>query len=82
MSSRECPVCEAELRKNFDKDKETVNPVSYVEMVEINLLERSHFQWVDLYVDDLSFYSGGFNARAGGFLSPGPTGLPSEEMKR
>ena len=36
-------------------------------MVEINLLERSHFQWVDLFVDDLSFYSGGFNAWAGVF---------------
>ncbi|MAI48946.1 MAG: helicase [Rhodospirillaceae bacterium] len=67
MSSRECPVCGAELRKNIDKDNETVSAVSYVEMVEINLLERSHFQWVDLYVDDLSFYSGGFNAWAGVF---------------
>ena len=36
-------------------------------MVEINLLERSHFQWIDLFVDDLSFYSGGFNAWGGVF---------------
>ena len=44
-----------------------VQPISYVEMVEINLLERSQFQWVDLFVDDLSFYSGGFNAWGGVF---------------
>ena len=76
----DCPSCSDDIpmssrsvryagrtQKESEKDKETASVVSYVEMVEINLLERSHFQWVDLYVDDLSFYSGGFNAWAGGF---------------
>ena len=67
LSSRECPICGVELHKKDDEEKEAATSVSYVEMVEINLLERSHFQWVDLFVDDLSFYSGGFNAWAGVF---------------
>jgi len=67
LSSRECPICGAKLgKRNFD-DKGEALSVSYVEMVEINLLERSHFQWVDLFVDDLSFYSGGYNAWGGVF---------------
>lgn len=67
MSSRECPLCGTELgSRNRDNDDEN-QPVTYIEMVEINLLERSHFQWVDLFVDDLSFYSGGFNAWGGVF---------------
>ena len=67
LSSRECPVCGHEIRKKDAREKGEVSAVSYLEMVEINLLERSHFQWVDLFVDDLSFYSGGFNAWAGVF---------------
>ncbi|MDC0361169.1 DEAD/DEAH box helicase [Alphaproteobacteria bacterium] len=67
LSSRECPICGIELHEKGDQKQEEATKVSYVEMVEINLLERSHFQWVDLFVDDLSFYSGGFNAWAGVF---------------
>ncbi len=67
LSSRECPVCGAELQRKQLDEKEEAQPVSYVEMVEINLLERSHFQWVDLFVDDLSFYSVGFNSWGGVF---------------
>ena len=67
LSSRECPVCGAELQRKDPDEKDEALPVSYVEMVEINLLERSHFQWVDLFVDDLSFYSGGFNSWGGVF---------------
>ena len=67
MSSRQCPICGAGLKeRNYDEGGRE-QPVSYVEMVEINLLERSHFQWIDLFVDDLSFYSGGFNAWGGVF---------------
>ena len=67
MSSRECPLCGTEL-EGRNRDGEVENrPVTHVEMVEINLLERSDFQWVDLFVDDLSFYAGGFNAWGGVF---------------
>ena len=67
MSSRECPLCGIEL-EGRNRDGEVENrPVTYVEMVEINLLERSAFQWVDLFVDDQSFYAGGFNAWGGVF---------------
>lgn len=69
MASRECPICGTELQKSEKAEKGDEIAISHVEMVEINLLERSHFQWVDLYVDDLSFYSGGFNAWAGVFFS-------------
>ena len=67
ISSRECPLCGTELGTKSSDGEANTQPVSYVEMVEINLLERSHFQWVDLFVDDLSFYSGGFNAWGGVF---------------
>jgi len=67
LSSRECPICSKELEKSHRDVDDHVETVSYVEMVEINLLERSHFQWVDLFIDDLSFYSGGFNAWGGVF---------------
>ena len=67
MSSRECPICGAELAKRDPDGEGKVQPVSHVEMVEISLLGRSVFQWVDLFVDDLSFYSGGFNAWGGVF---------------
>ena len=67
ISSQECPICGAAIRQSHAQEKADTSDLSYVEMVEINLLERSHFQWVDLFVDDLSFYSGGFNAWAGVF---------------
>lgn len=67
MSSRKCPLCGTEL-EGRNRDGEVENrPVTYVEMVEINLLERSTFQWVDLFVDGLSFYASGFNAWGGVF---------------
>jgi hypothetical protein len=69
LSSRQCPICGDELEKRDRSGESEVQPLSYVEMVEINLLERSQFQWVDLFVDDLSFYSGGFNAWGGVFCT-------------
>ena len=67
ISSQECPICGAAIRQSHAQEKADTSDLSYVEMVEINLLERSHFQWVDLFVDDLAFYSGGFKAWAGVF---------------
>ena len=39
--------------------------------MEINLLNRSHFEWVDLFGDDASFISGGFDAWGGVFYLSG-----------
>ena len=40
-------------------------------MMEINLLNRSHFEWVDLFGDDASFISTGFEAWGGVFYFNG-----------
>ena len=69
LSSSACPICGHEFRK-VDKEIEK-NPVSSVEMMEINLLERSSFEWVDLFGDDASFISSGFNAWGGVFYING-----------
>jgi Uncharacterised protein family UPF0547. len=69
LSSSACPICGHEFRK-VDKEIEK-DPVSSVEMMEINLLERSSFEWVDLFGDDASFISSGFNAWGGVFYING-----------
>lgn len=67
ISSRECPICGAALESRGRNGHIENRSLTHVEMVEINLLSRSHFQWVDLFVDGLSFYAGGFNAWSGVF---------------
>lgn len=67
ITSRECPICGAEIEGTSHHLHSNTGSLTHVQMVEINLLERSHFQWIDLYVDDLSFYARGFNAWSGVF---------------
>ncbi len=67
ISSRECPICGSGLGSRGRNGHIEDRSLTHVEMVEINLLSRSHFQWVDLFVDGLSFYAGGFNAWSGVF---------------
>ena len=71
LSSHECPICGHNLNRPNDNDEEEKEVLSSVEMMEINLLNRSHFEWVDLFGDDASFISGGFDAWGGVFYSSG-----------
>ena len=73
LSSSECPICGHEFKKSaqeqeIEREKE---PVSSVEMMEINLLDQSHFEWVDLFGDDASLISTGFSAWGGIFYFDG-----------
>ena len=50
---------------------ETKKVMAHSKMMEINLLNRSSFEWVDLYRDNSAFISSGFNAWGGVFLFDG-----------
>jgi len=67
LSSSQCPICGYAFDR-FGREKDTVSSVT---MMEINLLNRSHFEWVDLFGDDLSFVSSGFDAWGGVFYHDG-----------
>ena len=69
LASLECPIC----GHGFQKEKISKKPefVSRVEMMEINLLNRSSFEWVNLFRDNSAFISTGFNAWGGVFLYEG-----------
>ncbi len=71
ISSRECPLCGHIFEGLDDELRNEKKTLTHVEMVEINLLGRSNFQWVDLFLDDQSFYSSGFNAWGGVFAKEG-----------
>lgn len=69
LSSSECPICGHEFGRSGQKtEKESI---SSVDMMEINLLNRSNFEWVDLFGDDASFVSSGFEAWGGVFYMSG-----------
>jgi DNA repair protein RadD len=65
LASYECPICGEELRSERQKTEKEL--VTSVEMMEINLLARSSFEWVELFDDHSAFLSTGFNAWAGVF---------------
>ena len=69
LSSVECPICGHSLRS--DKKSNAPDLVSSVEMMEINLLSRSSFEWVNLFEDHSAFISTGFNAWGGVFFHDG-----------
>ena len=71
LSSQECPICGHAFNRSDDEDEEEKEVLSSVKMMEINLLNRSHFEWVDLFGDDASFISTGFEAWGGVFYFNG-----------
>ena len=66
LSSAECPICGYNFRSGRERAPQQF--VSTVEMMEINLLSRSSFEWVNLFDDNSAFVSTGFNAWGGVFL--------------
>ena len=66
LASSECPICGYNFRK--EKTKTSPDMVSSIEMMEINLLDRSSFQWVNLFDDHSAFISTGFKAWGGVFF--------------
>jgi len=67
LSSSECPIC-GHVIKRTGRDKQIL---STIRMMEINLLKRSSFEWVELFGDDASFISTGFDGWGGVFLFNG-----------
>ena len=65
LASYQCPICGEKLRSERQKAEKEL--VTSVEMMEINLLNRSSFEWVELFDDHSAFLSTGFNAWAGIF---------------
>ena len=70
LASTECPICGCNFRTD-DKEKAAPDLVSNVEMMEINLLNRSSFEWVSLFDDRSAFISTGFKAWGGVFFNGG-----------
>ena len=71
LSSQECPICGYAFDRSDGDDEKEKEVLSSVKMMEINLLNRSNFEWVDLFGDDASFISGGFDAWGGVFYFNG-----------
>lgn len=69
LASTECPICGYEL--GLERTHKTKEAVTTVEMMEINLLDRSSFEWVELFDDYSAFLATGFNAWAGIFTFEG-----------
>jgi len=65
LSSAECPICGHYFRE--EREAKKVELISSVQMMEINLLNRSSFEWVDLFDDNSAFVSTGFDAWGGVF---------------
>ena len=53
LASQECPMCGYDFRTERDKDAPEL--VSSIAMMEINLLNRSSFEWVNLFADHSAF---------------------------
>ncbi|XXK35319.1 helicase-related protein [Rhodobacteraceae bacterium nBUS_22] len=69
LGSTECPICGHSLRSEIKKSSPEL--VSTIEMMEIDLLNRSSFEWVNLFDDHSAFMSTGFSAWGGVFFYEG-----------
>ena len=68
LASHECPICGEQFgSEEREKEEREIEPLTQVEMMEINLLQQSNFLWVDLFGDNASLVSTGFEAWAGLF---------------
>jgi DNA repair protein RadD len=74
LACRQCPLCGAAFPPDSlggagGEHRDGV--LSDFIMSEIDLLQRSSFQWSDLFGDDAAFMANGFNAWAGAFFLNG-----------
>jgi len=67
LSARECPIC----GHVFESRKPPVAALTDFIMTEIDLLQRSPFQWCDLFGDDAALLANGFHGWAGIFFLNG-----------
>jgi DNA repair protein RadD len=72
LASYECPICgeQFEIEKR-ERGRSEAEPLTHVQMMEVNLLQQSNFLWVDLFGDDSSLISSGFQAWGGLFQFEG-----------
>jgi len=68
LQAYECPICGQEFGRKV-REERVGQLVSSVQMMEINLLAHSNFEWVDLFNDEASYICSGFDAWAGVFRS-------------
>jgi ribosomal protein L40E len=75
LACQECPLCGADLTPPAELRGEgpELRPGTLADfiMTEIDLLQRSSFQWCDLFGDDAALLANGFNAWAGAFFLNG-----------
>jgi len=73
IQSLTCPLCGHEIEKSREEylegqgDNLDVSSLSYVDMIEIDLLKKSNFIWHDLYGNGKALIASGFEAWAGVF---------------
>jgi hypothetical protein len=67
ISVRECPIC----GYAFPPSDKHSTPLSDFVMTEIDLLQRSSFQWCDVFGDDAALIANGFNGWGGIFFLNG-----------
>jgi DNA repair protein RadD len=72
LASYECPICgeQFEIEKR-ERGQSEIEQLTHVQMMEVNLLQQSNFLWVDLFGDDSSLISSGFQAWGGLFQFEG-----------
>jgi len=73
LASRECPICGEMLVENESETLEEAlgGALSGFLMTEINLLERSSFEWLDLFGTEDALLATGFSAWGGVFWLDG-----------
>ena len=67
LAASECPIC----GHAFSGSGRAAAPLDDFIMTEIDLLQRSSFQWCDLFGDDAALLANGFHAWAGAFFLNG-----------
>ncbi len=63
----QCPLCS----HVWENAQGTTTPITDFVMSEVDLLQRSSFQWCDLFSDDAALVANGFNAWSGIFFHQG-----------
>lgn len=74
LAAPECPLCGETLVEPASEGRTEAHPEGVLGdfvMTEIDLLQRSRFEWIDLFGDDGALVANGFHAWAGTFFLNG-----------